>query len=189
MTSTYIFGLGSLLDHFTGSPCDSHPSQYSQSWPGGVLIEGDITPFPGRVDIISLTKSKSTRAGSKHRSLLTSAHPVSIPCTFSTETTVIFYFPSSAGHLLLHLVAACPPIILLVTSEWFLFNHPIFLLVIPLTTSLLVSYPYSAPPGSVTPSIPVLFKTLCIVLPSYPTYFSYTTPYPCPQYYLTRSSA
>ena len=28
MTSTYIPGLGSLLDHFTGSPCDSHPSQY-----------------------------------------------------------------------------------------------------------------------------------------------------------------
>ena len=52
MTSTYTSGLGSLLDHFTGSPCDSHPSQYSQPWPGGTSIEGDITPFLGKVDIV-----------------------------------------------------------------------------------------------------------------------------------------
>ena len=98
-----------------------------------------------------------------------------------------FISQSSAGHLLLHPEAACPPIILLATSEWYLFNHPIFSLVIPLTTSLLVSFPHSAPPGSVRPSILVLFKILRMVLPLYSTYFPYTTPYPCPQYYLTRS--
>ena len=146
-------------------------------------------PFLGGLTSSLLPNQKTPEQVQNHGSLLTSAHPVSIPCTFSTETTGIFYFPSSAGHLLLHPEAVCPPIILLATSEWFLFNHLIFLLVIPLTTSLLVSFPYSAPPGSVTPSILVLFKILRMVLPLYSTYFPYTTPYPCPQYYLTHSIA
>ena len=150
-----------------------------------------VTSLPSLGGLTSslLSNQKTPGQVQNHRSLLTSAHPVSISCTFSTETTGIFYFPSSAGHLLLHPEAACPPIILLATSEWFLFNHPIFSLVIPLTTSLLVSFPHSAPPGSVRPSILVLFKILRMVLPLYSTYFPYTTPYPCPQYYLTRSIA
>ena len=150
-----------------------------------------VTSLPSLGGLTSslLPNQKTPGQVQNHRSLLTSAHPVSISCTFSTETTEIFYFPSSAGHLLLHPEAACPPIILLATSEWYLFIHPIFSLVIPLTTSLLVSFPHSAPPGSVRPSILVLFKILRMVLPLYSTYFLYTTPYPCPQYYLTRSIA
>ena len=148
-----------------------------------------VTSFPSLGGLTSslLTNQKTPGQAQKHRSLLTSAHPVSIPCIFSTETTGIFYFPSSAGHLLLYPEDACPPIILLATKRVVSFIHPIFSLVIPLATSLLVSFPHSAPLGSVRPSILILYKILRMVLPLYSTYFLYTTPYPCPQYYLTRS--
>ena len=133
-----------------------------------------VTSLPSLGGLTSslLSNQKTPGQVQNHRSLLTSAHPVSIPCIFSTETTEIFYFPSSAGHLLLHPEAACPPIILLATSEWSLFNHPIFSLVIPLTTSLLVSFPHSAPPGSVRPSILVLFKNT----PYGPSFVPYLLP-------------
>ena len=133
-----------------------------------------VTSLPSLGGLTSslLSNQKTPGQVQNHRSLLTSAHPVSIPCIFSTETTGIFYFPSSAGHLLLHPEAACPPIILLATSEWFLFNHPIFSLVIPLATSLLVSYPYFAPPSSVRPSIIVLFKNT----PHSPSFVPYLLP-------------
>ena len=56
--SRYIFGLGNLLDQFTGSSFNSHPSPYSLPWPGGTSLEHNITPFSENVDIIFLIKSK-----------------------------------------------------------------------------------------------------------------------------------
>ena len=57
MISTYTFGLGNLLDQFTGSSFSSHLSQYSLPWSGGTSVEHDITPFSENVDIIFLIKS------------------------------------------------------------------------------------------------------------------------------------
>ena len=77
-------------------------------------------------------------------------------CTFSTEYWDLLFPHHLQAICPLHLVVTGPPTSLLAVSELPSFNHPIFWLVIPLITSLLVSFPYFTPPGPVIPAIPVL---------------------------------
>ena len=96
--------------------------------PDLVVFQFKVTSLPSMGGLTSSPSSNQKTPGQvqNHCSLLTSAHPVYISCTFSTEALRSFISPSSADHLFLYLVAVSPPTILLAINGLLPFNYPIF---------------------------------------------------------------
>ena len=198
--STYTFGLGSVLDPFTGSSFNSHLSHFSFSWPGGTSVEYDITPFSENVDIIFLIKSKPPSLVKTGIHLWHQFTPV---CTLplipnlnpnpSPSSSMYWLTPPIPGprrsfilHLLWtscssNLVAIKLQLAWVVVNELFVFNYLIFWLVTFSNTSPSIPFPCFFSLDPVLFSIP--YKILPWGLPP----LSCRSPYPFPQYCLTYS--